>query len=167
MEISAESTAIYVPQFGWLTDAPRIRVATTFPNTALFDLACDFTFSQKTKTFKSGNEALSVVIPAITGEFNIGAALGLLRRRQLLGGVYISGGVAPIFLQDTLTTYNVQSASIHSWSPVFDLGWRYRVKGRPWGFSASYREGILLGSEAQSLYPRFRSASGGVFVLFH
>ena len=84
-----------------------------------------------------------------------------------MGGLYLAGGVAPVFLQDTLRTYNTQSADIHAWTPVFDVGWRYRMKGSRWGFSASYREGVLLGREAQNLYPRFRTVSGGIFVLFH
>jgi len=150
-------------------------VATTFPNSTTFDLAFDFTFSKKTKNFASGNEALSVTVPAVMAEFNLGSAIPVTRRNQYLGGLYLSGGVAPIFLQDTLTACSVksptacsvQSGSVHAWSPVFDAGWRYRLKGRPWGLSASYREGVMLGNDAQSLYPRFRSASGGLFVLFH
>ena len=102
---------MYVPQFGWLTDAPRIRVATTLPNSTLFDLAFDFTFSQTTKTFSAGSEQLNMTIPAITGEFALGSALHIMRTKQLLGGVYLGAGAAPVFLQDSLRSYNVQSTS--------------------------------------------------------
>jgi hypothetical protein len=166
VEISVALTSMFVPQFGWLTAAPNLRLATTLPNMALIDLAFDFTFSQATKVVGGGSEALSITVPAITGQFAVGSTIPYLRTKHWLGGLYVASGVAPVFVNDTLRSYNVQTSNIRAWSPVFDTGWRYRMPGRQWGFNASYREGIMLGSEAQNLYPRFRSATAGLFVLF-
>lgn len=164
LEFSAALSSVLVPEFGWLTAAPKFRVAAALPNLPSMNLAFDFTFTQATKE-ANGFEKLSLAIPAVTAEYQLGSALGILRRHELLGGIYIGVGIAPVFLRDTLQISQEQS-NIQSWTGVFDAGWRYRFPGRNWGLTAAYREGILFGETAQALYPRFRSVTGGVFVVF-
>jgi hypothetical protein len=164
VEFSASSTSVFVPSFGWLATAPKFRVAAALPNLSNLNVAFDFTFAEATK-HPNGFEKLSLVIPAITAEYQLGSSLGPLRRRELLGGIYIGAGIAPLFLKDTLQL-NQQQSNIQAWTGVFDAGWRYRLPGRGWGITASYREGILFGEPAQGLYPRFRSIGGGLFVVF-
>jgi hypothetical protein len=164
VESSVSLSSLFVPNFGWLTPAPKLRIAAALPNLSNIDVAFDFTFTDATKQV-NGFEKLSLVVPAVTAEYQFGSALGPLRRRELLGGLYVAAGIAPLFLKDTLQITQEQT-NIQAWTGIFDVGWRYRFPGRSWGLTGSYREGILLGETAQGLYPRFRSISGGVFVVF-
>jgi len=164
VEFSAAWTSIHVPNFGWLTPVPKFHLAAAMPNLPNTNLAFDFTFTQSTKE-QNGFEKLSLVIPAVTVEYQLGSLLGILRRRELLGGFYVGTGIAPLFWKDMLQKGQQQSNNL-AWTQVFDAGWRYRLPGRGWGFTGSYREGVLFGDTAKALYPRFRSVTCGLFVIF-
>ena len=69
VEVAAEVCSLYVPQFGWLTTAPKIRVSTTFPRISSLDLVFDFTFSGRRRYLRRG---LSVVLP-LCADYAIGA----------------------------------------------------------------------------------------------
>lgn len=164
LEVSAGTAAVDVPGFGWLPVTPTFRASTMIPGVPGVRLAFDFVSTQGTSA--GGAETVKFTVPAITGEFHIGSVVSELRRHKILGGVYVAGGVAPTIIQRTLLGFS--PTNIDSVASVFDAGWRYRVPGRAWGLQASYREAIVHeGLEgAFQVYPRFRSASLGMFYVF-
>jgi hypothetical protein len=165
IELSAAATSLYAPNFGWLQVAPQFRVSTALPGSSPIRLAFDFISTQGVRA--GGAETLSLIIPSITTEVHLGALWSVMRRHQLLGGVYLAGGVASTKLQRTLN--GLPPTNITALTGVFDAGWRYRFPGRGWGVTASYREGILFENSVENsakLYPRFRAPSFGMFVVF-
>ncbi len=165
LEIAAEAESLYLPGFRWLSVAPDFRVSTALPGAPPIRLAFDFVSSQGTSA--GGTETVKVTIPSVTGEVHLGSILSQMRRRAVLGGIYLAGGVASTSLQRTLI--GLPATNIQALTGVFDVGWRYRFPGRVWGIHASYREGVLsegsIPSSAQ-VYPRFRAASLGMFFVF-
>jgi hypothetical protein len=157
VEVSAGVSNVQVPTFGFLQPAPQLRIATTFPGRPAVGIAFDFTGSQGT-----GTSTLSLNVAAATAELRVGNLWNPLRRRDLLGGLYLAAGAASVGLQRTLDS----TTSIRPWAVVFDAGWHYQLRGRSWGVNASYREGVLFGSLAQQTYPRFRSPAFGLFMVF-
>ena len=163
MEFAIGAASMYVPNFGSLGISPKFKISTAVPSEPSVVLSFDFTYSKATK-FNGSTETVSLTVPSVTAEWQLGSAWGPLRRRQLLGGIFLGGGIAPANLDRSLTG-GVGRVSVRSWTGVFDVGWRYRLPARSWGITASYREGVLFDSSVQQLYPRFREASYGVFVI--
>jgi hypothetical protein len=141
---------------------PDFRIASAIPNAPSIILSFDFTYA-KTTIVNGNSETLSLAIPDIAAAWQIGANIGFLRRRQWLGGVYLGSGLAPVGFDRSLTG-NVGRVSVTSWTGMFEAGWRYRLPGRSWGFTAAYREGVLFDHSVQQLYPRLRQASYGLFL---
>jgi hypothetical protein len=174
VEFSAAATTLLVPDFGWLNVAPAFRINTNLPAFPLIGVSFDFTATQAdriTVNKVQGQDLatvnrLTLTIPSITAELHAGNLWSPLRRKDLLGGLYVAGGVASVGLQQSVTGQSPRENNIRAWTGIFDAGWRYRFAGRSWGLTASYREGVLFGNAAQQLYPRFRSATAGLFVVF-
>jgi hypothetical protein len=174
VEFSAAATTLLVPDFGWLNVAPAFRINTNLPAFPLIGVSFDFTSTQAdriTVNKVQGQDLatvnrLTLTIPSISAELHAGNLWSPLRRKDLLGGLYVAGGVASVGLQQSVTGQSPRENNIRAWTGIFDAGWRYRFAGRSWGLTASYREGVLFGNAAQQLYPRFRSATAGLFVVF-
>jgi hypothetical protein len=174
VEFSVAETNVYVPNFGRLDAAPSFRIDTTLPSFPLIGLSFDFTSTQGTRTTFSNIQGqslatidkLTLTIPSITAELQVGSLWSPLRRRNLLGGLYVAGGVASIGVQESVSGLSSRENNIRAWAGIFDAGWRYSFAGRSWGLAASYREGVLFGDAPQQLYPRFRAATAGLFVIF-
>jgi hypothetical protein len=168
VELSASATSLYVPSIGWLTAAPQFRIGTALPGIPELDVAFDYTASQAPNVNIGGIQAINFSIPSVTADVRIGSMWRPLRRSELLGGLYVGAGLASLSVQKTFVFQGTTSTS-RTWSGIFDVGWRYRFAGRPWGITASYREGLLYGGndpQQQQFYPRFRAVSSGLFLVF-
>ncbi len=158
IELSASVSSIMFPSFGWLTPAPKLRIGVALPSSLPVNLSLDFTYTRSTK----GVEEIVLTVPSAMAELAVGSILPPLRRRQVLGGVYLAAGIAPVGLQ---RTFERQVSNTRSWYGIFDAGWRYRFPGRSWGLSANYRESVQPSAPTAALYPRFRAVEFGTFIL--
>jgi hypothetical protein len=165
VELSAEAASTYVSNFGWLPLAPKFRIGSSLPNFPLIGVSFDFTYSKGMRAPHGVTESVGLIVPSFNAEVQLGSIWGPTRRRGLLSGLYVAAGVAPMILERSLSGSLVQD-NIHNWTGIFDVGWRYRLPGRPWGITTSYGEGIVFGESSQNPYPRFRAVSCGLFVVF-
>jgi hypothetical protein len=168
VELSVTASGLNVPNIGWLSSAPQFRIGTGLPGIPQLDVAFDYTSAQASDVNLGGIKSINFSIPSVTADVRIGSLWSPLRRSEILGGLYVGAGAASISVQKTLVAQG-STSTLRTWSGVFDVGWRYRFAGRPWGITASYREGLLYGGgdpQQQQLYPRFRAVSSGLFVVF-
>lgn len=162
VEFSVGATSFYMPNFGWLSASPHLRISRTFPSAPSLVAVFDYSYARRTRD-DARSETVSLTVPAVGLQWQIGAQVGWLRRTQLLGGTYVGGGIAPATIERTLLG-GVGRLNVRAWTYLADAGWRYRLPGKSWGIAASYRYGVLVDDAVRQLYPRFHAFSAGVFL---
>jgi hypothetical protein len=162
VEFAIGAASMYIPNFGSLGISSKFKISAAVPSEPSVVLSFDFTYSKATK-FNASTETVSLAVPSVTAEWQLGSAWGPLRRRQLLGGIFLGGGIAPASFDRSLTG-GVGRVSVRSWIGAFDAGWRYRLPKvvGPYCFVSRRRAVRELCSAAISTVP---GTSHGVFVI--